>query len=171
MYNASRLELYRAILTGFAGLIFLGGCFIGMSVDSGISGFISLMLLIGTSAFFVLVYAEIIGLAMAMHDGLEHASYQMKQLSKVTGDEQSKPSMTFPSYGKSAVTDSTDAYKRGMMAYRQQRYQDAIKAFTAAIQKNENDRMAYYYRAQSYRYVGDTENAAADMKRYAEIKG
>jgi len=68
-------------------------------------------------------------------------------------------------YGQTA----TDANKRGLAAFKQKDYDNAIIEFTEAINLSPNDAVLYYNRGEAYYYKDEWDNAIRDYTKAIQL--
>jgi hypothetical protein len=101
MYDSERLVLYQRIMIGLAVLLFLGGIYVAYNAGEAAAGtrynpstrqfesdgfefatFISTFMVFGGYSFSLLIFAELIGLGMAMVDTISDMTYHLRQVER-----------------------------------------------------------------------------------------
>ena len=68
-----------------------------------------------------------------------------------------------------AVLSIGDWYKRGVEAFRQKAYPEAVALLTQAIRNNSQYSLAYFYRGYAKSALGDKQGALADYQQAARL--
>ncbi|MBN1965242.1 MAG: hypothetical protein JW910_11395 [Anaerolineae bacterium] len=185
------LNTYRGLLIIAAVLIIIVGFFGGLSAASETNTWTdeteftvgTFLLFFGIAAgagITLLVMAELIHLGLAIEDHLYHmrrnieparpasSSAPSRAGSRSYSSTSSSSSLT-GSTSRAESSDPQQVYSQALAAYRNRDYPKAVELFEQALLTGAG--MApppalYFYRAQCYREMGETEKYQADMKTY-----